>query len=97
VAEFLGPVNWLDGVGVRPESVRLYRDAVSPRLRGRVETTSYLGDAVLVEVRLEQGGCCTAKLLPVEADYAPGDFVAVDWDTSEELPVASHDQNSVAV
>jgi putrescine transport system ATP-binding protein len=56
-AEFLGEVNWLDGVGVRPERLALSRAEPDdgPRIAGRVTEAGYLGDRTLYGVETAQG------------------------------------------
>ena len=39
VASFLGEMNWIDGIGIRPECLRVSRDAVSNGRRGAASRT----------------------------------------------------------
>src|SRR5215475_5807841 len=52
VAGFLGAVNWINGIGVRPESVRLNRAPVERGAPATVTGSVFLGDCVQVLVKL---------------------------------------------
>ena len=68
VAGFLGAVNWIGGIGVRPEAVRVCR--ANPRRRGTADRRApassparvFLGDCVQVLVRLASGEDAVAQL-----------------------------------
>lgn len=82
VASFLGAMNWIDGVGVRPESVRLaHAQAGNADVTGIV----FLGSAQHVEARLDRGETITAQVGPGEAPFAPGDRVCVSWSETDEV------------
>lgn len=81
-AGFLGAVNWIGEVGVRPERVRL--DAGQGRAEGRIESCTFLGNAMHVEVRLGDGTAVTAEAAP-QGGWAEGQQVWVDWDTGDEM------------
>jgi ABC-type Fe3+/spermidine/putrescine transport system ATPase subunit len=78
VAGFLGGMNWLDGVGVRPEAVRLRGER-----RGRVERAVFLGNAVEVGVRLETGEMLTASVPAAESPRV-GETVGLGWRPEDE-------------
>jgi len=87
-AEFLGEVNWVNGAGVRPESMRVSRDRPEsgmPSLAGIVEGTTFLGNCIHLRTRLPDGADCTAELARDECHFAPGDAVHVWWRPSDEL------------
>jgi ABC-type Fe3+/spermidine/putrescine transport system ATPase subunit len=74
VAGFLGEVNWLDGVGVRPEAMRIARDAAAEcngmrRREGEVTGMVFLGDRSRVQVRLKSGEQVVAQ---VARDFGSG-------------------------
>src|SRR5215471_190515 len=52
VASFLGAVNWVGKVGLRPEATRICRDG---SLNGVVVKSTFLGSVLLVEVRMTDG------------------------------------------
>ncbi len=88
VAGFLGAVNWIGGVGVRPEATRL---ALSPDggpqryASGRVTGSVFLGDCVQVLVRLDSGENVVAQVPRAAAGFATGGPVHVCWDAADEL------------
>lgn len=86
VAGFLGAVNWIGAVGVRPESTRLTRDPGGPS--GAVTGTSFLGDSVEVFVKLDSGEEIVAQLPRHEAAYQPGETVHVQWSAADEMTFA---------
>jgi ABC-type Fe3+/spermidine/putrescine transport system ATPase subunit len=90
VAEFLGEVNWVNGAGVRPESVRVSRDRPGDGVRALqavVEGSTFLGNCVHLSTRLTDGARCTAEL--PHSDFQTGDTVHVWWYSSDELRVTS--------
>jgi ABC-type Fe3+/spermidine/putrescine transport system ATPase subunit len=86
VAGFLGAVNWIGLVGVRPESTRLTRDSAGPR--GAVTGTSFLGDSVEVFVKLDSGEEIVAQLPRSHAAYSAGETVHVQWNSADEMTFA---------
>jgi ABC-type Fe3+/spermidine/putrescine transport system ATPase subunit len=85
VASFLGAMNWIGGVGLRPESLRLAREPNGRSRRAEVTRSVFLGNVVHVETRLESGETCTAQAAHDEAPFRPGDPVHVFWNDAEEL------------
>jgi ABC-type Fe3+/spermidine/putrescine transport system ATPase subunit len=88
VATFLGGLNWMGGVGVRPEATWISRDAETRPCRqvcGTVETSVFLGDCIQVFVRLENGERAIAQLPRSSANYQPGEQVRICWDLADEM------------
>jgi ABC-type sulfate/molybdate transport systems ATPase subunit len=90
VASFLGAMNWIDGVGVRPESTRVAGPEESRGVRERARTavvagTVFLGSAQHVEAHLESGEAVTSQVAHGEAPFAPGDRVCVSWNEADEV------------
>ena len=88
VAEFLGAMNWIDGIGVRPETTRLARtapDDTSCSRAARVESSVFLGNCLHIQARLESGELATAEVWRGEEAYAIGDQVHVWWRPCDEL------------
>jgi len=88
VAGFLGAVNWIDGVGVRPEALCVARDAVnhgSKSFPAQVTDCMFLGDRFQVVVRLPTGEEAIAQPPRGMASFQPGDSVHVYWDPSDEI------------
>ena len=84
VASFLGAMNWVDGIGIRPECVRLSRDPISNGRRGIVKHVTFLGPHQHLTVQLEGGEAITAQTAATVAHNA-GEVVHVSWDPSDEL------------
>jgi len=96
VADFLGELNWIDGAGVRPEAVRMTRDAPGAEMRsfrGSVQGSTFLGNCVHVHAQLADGVRCTAELSERESQFQPGDPVHVWWHVRDELRLASPDSS----
>ena len=90
VAGFLGAVNWVDGIGVRPESTHISRHAPATGVRlieALVETSIFLGDCFHVQTRTNAGVAITAQVDHDEEQYANGDRVHIWWHPRDELPV----------
>jgi ABC-type Fe3+/spermidine/putrescine transport system ATPase subunit len=88
VASFLGAVNWIGGIGVRPEAVNVTRGAAGGRERespGVVTGSTFLGECVQVRVRLASGEEVVARVARRSADFAEGDEVRICWDGADEM------------
>ncbi len=81
VASFLGAMNWINGIGVRPECTRIVKDG----LRAVVKRCVFLGPVVHVESRLETGEPVTAQIAANEARFSEGHTVNLWWDPRDEL------------
>jgi spermidine/putrescine transport system ATP-binding protein len=88
VAEFLGEVNWIGGVGVRPENLRLGSDGRADWVsrEARVETLTFLGNRLLVGTQLSDGAHCRVEVVPSENQLQVGQAVWVGWKKCDELP-----------
>jgi ABC-type Fe3+/spermidine/putrescine transport system ATPase subunit len=86
VAGFLGAVNWIGSVGVRPETTRLSRQPGGPA--GVVTGASFLGDSVEVFVKLQSGEDVVAQLPRDQAAFSPGERVHVQWTPADEMTFA---------
>jgi len=85
VASFLGEMNWIDGVGIRPECVRVARDRGSNGGHsGRVTHTTFLGPHRHITIQLEGGEVVTAQTTAAAA-FDAGESVQVSWDPTDEL------------
>ncbi|HME07341.1 MAG TPA: ABC transporter ATP-binding protein [Bryobacteraceae bacterium] len=88
VAAFLGSVNWIDGVGVRPEAVRLSTQAPDAAARSRnvaVEQVQFLGNSIQVRARMESGEVIVAEVSRLQPACSPGDRLYAWWLPDEEL------------
>jgi ABC-type Fe3+/spermidine/putrescine transport system ATPase subunit len=98
VAEFLGDVNWIDGVGVRPESIMLCRHpagGASRYVKAVVVRNTCLGNYTNVELQLEGETTCFAQQQGVGTGFAPGDSVYAAWNADDELAVPAEQLASV--
>lgn len=91
VAEFLGGVNWLNGVGIRPEAVRMSR--TKPRdddrrsIEGVVNGSTFLGHCVHVHATLASGMPCVVEIDDRMTSFSPGEAIHVWWHPADELPI----------
>jgi ABC-type Fe3+/spermidine/putrescine transport system ATPase subunit len=86
-ANFLGAVNWLDDIGVRPEAIRITRESKPTDERCRfasVLQSTFLGNHNRIVAKLSTG-----QEVAVEVDrdqiYRPGEGVRVWWEGADEL------------
>ena len=92
VAGFLAAVNWIDGIGVRPEATRVCRESPpsgARTARANVVTSMFLGNCLHVEAKLESGQAITAEVSRFDNGLAPGDSVHIWWETSDEMSFPS--------
>ena len=88
VAGFLGAVNWIGGIGVRPEAVRIVRcgDARSgDGCRGVVTGSVFLGECIQVLVRLSSGEDAVARIERQAAGFQRGEEVYLSWSATDEM------------
>lgn len=88
VAEFMGAMNWIDGIGVRPELTRLAREAPTNGARsraGRIENAVFLGNCLHIETRLANGDIAIAEVRRADEAYRVGDDIHIWWNASDEL------------
>jgi spermidine/putrescine transport system ATP-binding protein len=87
VAGFLGSVNWIGDIGVRPEATRLSRkppEGMLSRPAGVTQST-FLGNCVHVTASFTDGETVVAEISRLESGFAPGDDVFVSWNPVDEL------------
>jgi ABC-type Fe3+/spermidine/putrescine transport system ATPase subunit len=89
VAGFLGAVNWINGVGVRPEVTYITNGAPPPdgarAVAARVEHSVFLGDCIHVATRLESGESLVAQIPRSNGAFREGDHVQLWWHPGDEL------------
>jgi ABC-type sulfate/molybdate transport systems ATPase subunit len=88
VASFLGAVNWIGGVGVRPEAMRIARQPTLHEDRSHPATivhSTFLGNCVHVDTRLSDGEPALVEISRLGEAFAPGENVHLWWEPSDEL------------
>jgi ABC-type Fe3+/spermidine/putrescine transport system ATPase subunit len=88
VADFLGAVNWIGGVGVRPEVIRIARTAEASPARcctGTVTGSVFLGDCIQVLIRLSSGEDVVARVHRGAEPFGRGDPAFLSWNPSDEM------------
>jgi ABC-type Fe3+/spermidine/putrescine transport system ATPase subunit len=91
VAGFLGEVNWIDGVGVRPEATRV-SDGLEPdglkSCPAVVTGTVFLGDCIQVLTLLNSGEQAVAQVPRAQGAFTAGQPVHVCWHPDDEMRFA---------
>jgi len=87
VAGFLGGVNWIDGVGVRPEATRIAKEPPGerPARPATVVQSTFLGNCIHVEARLPNEQPVLAEVSRLGEGFRAGDPVYVWWEPADEL------------
>jgi len=92
VAGFLGEINWINGVGVRPEATRVESsrevDCLPEGMRAVwavVAGTVFLGDRIQVRLRLANGEEVKAQMPRAAGAFTTGDSVRVSWHAADEI------------
>ena len=84
VAGFLGAVNWIDGVGLRPEALKISR---SEPANATVVRSIFLGNCIQVVACLAGGEEITAEVPRDNCSFQPGDTVQIYWNQSDEMRI----------
>jgi spermidine/putrescine transport system ATP-binding protein len=82
VADFLGAMNWIDGIGVRPEAVSITSEGREAVVTG----VAYLGSCCQIEMKLEGGETIHAQVAPA-ISLTAGQTVCVTWSPEDEVHV----------
>ncbi len=88
VASFLGALNWIGGIGVRPEATRISKQPPDSGPTARPATvvqSTFLGNCVHIEARLADGQTAIAEVSRLAGDFAPGDEVFIWWQPADQL------------
>ena len=87
VAGFLGAVNWIDGVGLRPEVLRLARGAPDggPFREATVLRSVFLGNCLQVHLSLASGEEVVAEIARSAEMYQAGDAVYACWRSADQM------------
>jgi ABC-type Fe3+/spermidine/putrescine transport system ATPase subunit len=87
VAGFMGAVNWIRGVGLRPEALRLARVAPNggPCCAATVMRSVFLGNCLQVHLRLEGGEEAVAEVERSGEAFQPGEAIHAFWTGADEM------------
>jgi spermidine/putrescine transport system ATP-binding protein len=88
VASFLGAINWIGNIGVRPEALRIAKRMPGPEVRSNPATvvqSTFLGNCVHVETRLAGRETVVAQVSRLTEPFTPGEAVYVSWEPGDEL------------
>ncbi len=88
VADFLGAVNWIAGIGIRPEVTRVAREPENHGAKSfpaMVTDSVFLGDSFQVLLRLASGEEAVARVHRSAPTYHPGEAVHICWNPDDEL------------
>jgi ABC-type Fe3+/spermidine/putrescine transport system ATPase subunit len=88
VASFIGAVNWIGGVGVRPEALRVMRQAAGRSIPATVAACSFAGASLRIELRLASGDTAIAETPRLDGTFAAGEQVHVWWRPDDEIVLA---------
>jgi ABC-type Fe3+/spermidine/putrescine transport system ATPase subunit len=84
-AGFLGAMNWVDDIGVRPESTHLDTQPRNGSHAARVTHSTFLGDCYHIQAETNGGHQLMAQIPRSQNGFYPGDHVHVWWHPSDEL------------
>lgn len=85
VAGFLGAMNWIGKIGVRPECTRISRERENGGRAAVVTRCVFMGPAIHVEARLETGESLVAQVAATERGFEEGSAVHVSWSARDEV------------
>ncbi len=88
VAGFLGAMNWIDGIGLRPEATRISRTVPDSAVRSvpaTVRQSTFLGNCLHVEAVLQNGECAVAEISRLDGSFQSGEAVHMWWNSVDEL------------
>jgi spermidine/putrescine transport system ATP-binding protein len=86
VAGFLGDVNWIGPVGVRPEALRILPSGdPSPGPEATLTARVFLGDCLEFRARLHSGDEAVARVDRRLDHLAPGQPVKLAWNPADEI------------
>ncbi len=88
VAGFLGAVNWIEGLGIRPEALNFSTNGLPSGVRNRGATvvrSTFLGNCLHVEARLDSGEPVVVETPRPFPTVDAGDAVQVWWHPADEM------------
>jgi len=87
VANFLGTVNWIGGIGIRPEATGIASSAgvCARSASATIIESVFLGDRIQVLARLASGEQVIAQVNRGSSSFQPGQAVTICWNTADEM------------
>src|SRR5579864_4646332 len=88
VASFLGAMNWIGDIGVRPEATRIAKEPPMEDMHSRPATivqSTFLGNCIHVEACLTDGQTVVAEVSRLAEPFAAGQAVYISWEPGDEL------------
>jgi ABC-type Fe3+/spermidine/putrescine transport system ATPase subunit len=88
VANFLGSVNWIGDIGIRPEATRITREPPRPdvkSVRGVVENAMFIGSGFQIHAKLASGEVVVAEVSRPDPPFEPGEQVHLWWQPADEM------------
>jgi ABC-type Fe3+/spermidine/putrescine transport system ATPase subunit len=92
VAEFLGSINWIGPIGVRPEATHISREKPDDNTRSwpaTVQCATFLGSSFHVEAKLTSGESVISEVSRLDESFSAGEKVHVWWRPTDELRPSS--------
>src|SRR5262249_25081251 len=87
VANFLGTVNWIGGIGIRPEATGIASSAgvCARSASATIIESVFLGDRIQVLARLASGEQVIAQVNRGSSSFQPGQAVTICWNAADEM------------
>jgi ABC-type Fe3+/spermidine/putrescine transport system ATPase subunit len=85
VAQFLGDMNWLGKMGLRPEATRIAKTPSDTSTPATVLHSTFLGNFIHVQARTSDNHTLTVEVSRFDHSYQPGDQVHIWWHKDDEL------------
>jgi ABC-type Fe3+/spermidine/putrescine transport system ATPase subunit len=88
VAGFLGPVNWIDGIGIRPEATYVSTTPPpngDPARQGVIRSATFFGNCFHIEADLGDGLAAVCEVPRNGHSWEPGQRVHVWWRQADEI------------
>ena len=85
VASFLGAMNWIDDIGVRPECMCISRTPETGARPAVISRSVFLGSMVHIQATLQGGESVTAQIAADHEVFNEGEAVHIWWNQDHEL------------
>ncbi len=85
VAQFLGDMNWLGKMGLRPEATRISKAPTESSTPATVLRSTFLGNFIHIQAVTTNNETLTAEVSRFDQSYQPGDQIHLWWRKEDEL------------